>query len=233
MKCASLPSSYRNWTFFTSVCTRANFSPARKVSSTTAPVSRFFSFVRTKAPPLPGFTCWNSTMRHIAPRCSMCMPVLELVRADDLGHDARQGTCSVKRYATTSQLLREGRQDLATVLGDDDQILDAAAADARNVQARLDGDDVSRARARRSIPVAGSAPRGCRGRLRGRDRARTRRRTPRRRSPFSTLRRRRAPLAPARTAARPSSCACATSCWTSVSCGDSDPVANVLVQSER
>ena len=42
----------------------------------TAPVSRFFSFVRTNAPPLPGFTCWKSMIRHIEPRCSMCIPVL-------------------------------------------------------------------------------------------------------------------------------------------------------------
>ena len=42
----------------------------------TAPVSRFLSFVRTNAPPLPGFTCWKSMIRHIAPRCSMCIPVL-------------------------------------------------------------------------------------------------------------------------------------------------------------
>ncbi len=34
--------------------------PALKVLSTTLPVSTFFSVVRTKAPPLPGFTCWNA-----------------------------------------------------------------------------------------------------------------------------------------------------------------------------
>ena len=39
-------------------------------------VSRLLSFVRTKAPPLPGFTCWNSTMRQKAPSSSMCMPFL-------------------------------------------------------------------------------------------------------------------------------------------------------------
>jgi hypothetical protein len=42
--------------------------------STTAPVSSAFSFVRTNAPPLPGFTCWNSTMRHTVPSSSMCIP---------------------------------------------------------------------------------------------------------------------------------------------------------------
>src|SRR5207237_8350618 len=37
------------------------FSPARNARSSTAPLRAFFSFVRTKATPLPGFTCWNST----------------------------------------------------------------------------------------------------------------------------------------------------------------------------
>src|ERR671937_562566 len=62
--------------FFVSVRTRANFSPARNVRSTTAPESSCFSFVRTNAPPFPGFTCWNSTIRHTEPSSSMCMPFL-------------------------------------------------------------------------------------------------------------------------------------------------------------
>src|SRR5438552_11500328 len=61
---------------FVSVRMRGNFSPARNVLSTTAPDSSAFSFVRTKAPPLPGFTCWNSTMRQTPPSSSMCMPFL-------------------------------------------------------------------------------------------------------------------------------------------------------------
>ena len=38
--------------------------PALNVLSTTLPDNTFFNFVRTKAPPLPGFTCWNSTTAH-------------------------------------------------------------------------------------------------------------------------------------------------------------------------
>ena len=34
--------------------------PALNVLSTTLPDITFFSVVRTKAPPLPGLTCWNS-----------------------------------------------------------------------------------------------------------------------------------------------------------------------------
>jgi hypothetical protein len=56
------------------VCTRANFSPARNVRSTTEPEPSAFSFVRTNAPPFPGFTCWNSTMRQTPPSTSMCIP---------------------------------------------------------------------------------------------------------------------------------------------------------------
>jgi len=39
----------------------STFVPALNVLSTTLPDSTFFSVVRTKAPPLPGFTCWNCT----------------------------------------------------------------------------------------------------------------------------------------------------------------------------
>src|SRR3978361_1471552 len=41
--------------------------PALKVRSTTLPVITFLSVVRTKAPPLPGLTCWNSTTAHSWP----------------------------------------------------------------------------------------------------------------------------------------------------------------------
>ena len=61
--------------FFVSVWTRSNFSPARNVRSTTAPLPSDFSLVRTNAPPLPGFTCWNSTIRHVWPSSSMCIPL--------------------------------------------------------------------------------------------------------------------------------------------------------------
>src|SRR5919201_5865194 len=76
MNTTSSPASYRYWTFLTSVWTRGNFSPARKVRSTTAPEPSALSFVRTNAPPLPGFTCWNSTIRHTEPSSSMCIPFL-------------------------------------------------------------------------------------------------------------------------------------------------------------
>src|SRR3954451_4118887 len=41
--------------------------PALNVLSTTLPVITFFSVVRTKAPPLPGLTCWNAWTDHSWP----------------------------------------------------------------------------------------------------------------------------------------------------------------------
>src|SRR5919106_1386166 len=53
-----------------------NFSPARKVLSSTAPSLERLSLVRTNAPPLPGFTCWNSTILKTVPSTSMWVPFL-------------------------------------------------------------------------------------------------------------------------------------------------------------
>src|SRR5438093_5080177 len=122
MKCASVPSSYRNCRFLTSVCTREKRSPARKVRSTTAPEPSAFSFVRTNAPPFPGFTCWNSTMRQGWPSSSMCMPFLNwfvetcsATAAECSGEDDRSGAAdggSRRRYPGGSCLRRRGRTEL-------------------------------------------------------------------------------------------------------------------------
>src|SRR5919112_519825 len=76
MKCASAPSAYRNCILRASVRTGRNFSPARNVLSITAPSWARLSFVRTNAPPLPGLTCWNSTILKIVPSTSMWAPFL-------------------------------------------------------------------------------------------------------------------------------------------------------------
>src|SRR5262245_53601042 len=120
---------------FVSVRTRENFSPARNVRSTTAPLSRLFTFVRTNAPPLPGLTCWNSTMRQTPPSISTCMPFLNwlvlMISATD------------SSLANHHEFFREGREHLGRALGDDDKILDAEPAQIRDVDAGLDGDDVA------------------------------------------------------------------------------------------
>src|SRR5215218_5966261 len=76
MKCASVPSAYRNCILRASVLTGRNFSPARNVRSITAPSAARRSFVRTNAPPLPGLTCWNSRILKIVPSTSMWLPFL-------------------------------------------------------------------------------------------------------------------------------------------------------------
>src|SRR4051794_37393843 len=152
--------------FFCSVRMRSNFSPARNVLSTTEPVSIPFSFVRTKAPPLPGLTCWNSTMRQTSPSSAMCIPFLNwfvetvsamprasvptrrghrplaaprAARADasvalsshlttvpGTGH-VPNGHDALGRPRSSGErvkLLRERREDVCAVLGDDEQVLD-------------------------------------------------------------------------------------------------------------
>src|SRR5918999_57073 len=85
MKWASVPSEYRKVILRDSVRTGRNFSPARNVLSITAPSSTRFSFVRTNAPPLPGLTCWNSTILKTLPSTSMWVPFLNwLVEITDL-----------------------------------------------------------------------------------------------------------------------------------------------------
>jgi len=60
-------SLYRYCIVLISTFASSSFSPERKLRSSTAPVSRFFIFVRVKAAPLPGFTNWNSTTVYGAP----------------------------------------------------------------------------------------------------------------------------------------------------------------------
>src|SRR5438552_18203794 len=121
---------------FVSVRTRSNFSPARNVRSTTEPESSDFSFVRTNAPPLPGLTCWNSTIRQVWPSSSMCMPLRNSF--------VETGAIARGRLAHERELLGEGREQLDAVLADDGEILDPDAAHAGQIDARLDRHDVAR-----------------------------------------------------------------------------------------
>src|SRR4030095_3005830 len=49
----------------------STLTPALNVLSTTLPESTFLSLVRTKAGPLPGLTCWNSTTDQSWPPSSL------------------------------------------------------------------------------------------------------------------------------------------------------------------
>src|SRR5437763_5419819 len=76
MKTKPSPSEYRYCISRRSTVAVSTLVPALNVRSTTWPVSTFFSLVRTNAPPLPGFTCWNSTTFHSTPSRSSVMPFL-------------------------------------------------------------------------------------------------------------------------------------------------------------
>src|SRR5689334_15998760 len=125
MRTTFMPSSYRNCMSFTEVWIRGIDSPARKVLSTTLPVSTALSFVRTKAPPLPGLTCWNSTMRQMTPSTSTCMPFLnwlvEIVSAICLSR--------------VDQRFGEVREHLVPAFRDHCEVLDANPETTRKVHA--------------------------------------------------------------------------------------------------
>src|SRR5712691_4552306 len=76
MKTKLDPSPYRYCMSLRSTIARPTFTPALNVRSSTAPVFTLRSLVRTKAPPLPGFTCWNSTTWNRVPSRSSVMPFL-------------------------------------------------------------------------------------------------------------------------------------------------------------
>src|SRR6478735_2638951 len=96
------------------------FSSARNVRSMTEPVRTFLSLVRTNAPPLPGFTCWNSTTWTRPSGRSSAMPFLRSL---------------VEMLMTCSQdeILGGKREGLGACRADDDRVLDAHAADAGEV----------------------------------------------------------------------------------------------------
>src|SRR6478735_1336274 len=137
MKTTSSPESYRYCMFFCSVRTRGNFSPARTVRSTTDPELSDLSFVRTNAPPLPGFTCWNSTTRQVWPSSSMWIPFRNWL-VETTSATAREGSAS----AHFDELLGKARQHVQPVFADDPEVLDPDAADAGEVDPRLDRDAV-------------------------------------------------------------------------------------------
>src|ERR1700730_2825217 len=61
---------------FSSKSTSSTFSPARNVLSITRPSRMCLSLVRTNAPPLPGLTCWKSTMVYGSPSKRIFRPFL-------------------------------------------------------------------------------------------------------------------------------------------------------------
>src|SRR5438477_4578216 len=76
MNTYSSPSAYRYCIVRLSTVAVSTLVPALNVRSTTLPDSTFFSVVRTNAPPLPGFTCWNSTTVQRSPSRLSTRPFL-------------------------------------------------------------------------------------------------------------------------------------------------------------
>src|SRR5215469_15449997 len=74
MNTKSSPSRYRYCMSRLSTLATSTLTPALNVLSTTLPDITFFSLVRTKAPPLPGLTCWKSTTFHSCPSRFSVMP---------------------------------------------------------------------------------------------------------------------------------------------------------------
>src|ERR1700691_6690911 len=101
----------------------STFSSARKVFSTTAFVFTFLSLVRTKAPPLPGFTCWNSTTLNRPSGRSRLMPFFRSL------------------VETAMDVLCKSGQGAGAVLGHHQSVLDTDAAVPGNIDTGLDGDD--------------------------------------------------------------------------------------------
>src|SRR5205085_5569594 len=139
MKTKSVPSRYRKFISRLSMTAWSTFSPALNRRSITAPVRTFFKVVRTNAPPLPGFTCWNSTTWNRTPSSSRVMPFLKsfvetLTRSFRLELD---------------QFARGGADDDAPAVGDLHHVLDPHAADTREVDPGLHRDH--RARRERAV----------------------------------------------------------------------------------
>lgn len=87
----SAPSAYVNWLSFFSTVADATVSPARNVLSIVLLVIEFFSFVRTKAAPLPGFTCkCSARQRSICKLCRLHASFVTRLYCSEL-HDNSSG----------------------------------------------------------------------------------------------------------------------------------------------
>src|SRR5665647_777344 len=116
---------------FISMRTSSSFSPARNVMSTTRPLLSSLSFVLTNAPPLPGFTCWKSTMIHILLSYMMHMPVLKLFVVTAM---------RFWPFLEFDKLTRSGGQHAHATFLDGDKVLDSNTAEACDIDTRLHGD---------------------------------------------------------------------------------------------
>src|ERR1700759_4698382 len=127
MNTKSSPSRYRYCMSRLSTLASSTLTPALNVRSTTLPVMMFLSLERTKAPPLPGFTCWNSTTVHRLPSMFRVMPFFRSLVVATSAVSANPS-----RPSQGEKFLRGGREDLGCSVGrtrpDDQDILDPDTA---------------------------------------------------------------------------------------------------------
>src|SRR5215472_2054590 len=138
MKTKSSPSRYRYCISRLSTLATSTRTPALNVRSTTLPDSTFFSLVRTKAPPLPGLTCWNSTTVQSAPSMLSVMPFL---RSLVVATSCLLGTSGTAAPPSQHEEFLGGRDEhFWPCRADHEGVLDPDAALAGEVNPGLDSD---------------------------------------------------------------------------------------------
>src|SRR5579859_3542001 len=136
MNTKSAPSRYRYCISRRSMVATSTLTPALKVRSTTLPDITFFSLVRTKAGPLPGLTCWNSTTVHSWPSMLSTMPFFRsFVVATSVSSPASAFRQPCRRFGEQTarglqhqQFLGRNGEQLRTSVGhrpDHERVLDA------------------------------------------------------------------------------------------------------------
>src|SRR3984893_8843930 len=143
---------------FSSKSTSSTFSPARNVLSMTRPWRMCLSLVRTKAPPLPGLTCWKSTMVYGCPSCWILSPfsnsaVDTCMRSTFpfLGLGPERLVQALADPGIARVLLHEAQEDLRRLVGE--ALLEARASEVHR------GERVTREAAARGRPPPGAAAR--------------------------------------------------------------------------
>src|SRR3954471_7283160 len=142
MNTKSEPSLYRYCMSRLSTVAVSTLVPALNVRSTTLPESTFLSLVRTKAPPLPGLTCWNSTTDHSCPSRLSTSPFLRSFVVATVASPSSHVLLRRSAPSEDQQVLRGCRQQFRRVdleVAHDEGVLDADATAAGQVDPGLDG----------------------------------------------------------------------------------------------
>src|SRR6478672_3920932 len=131
MKTKSAPSLYRYCMSRRSTLAVSTLTPALKVLSTTLPDRTFLSLVRTKAGPLPGLTCWNSTTDHSWPSRLSTRPFLRSFVVATVASPSSHVPLRRSTPSEHQQVLRGSRQQFRRIVrevGHDEGVLDADPA---------------------------------------------------------------------------------------------------------